>query len=109
MINSILFSYNFFVNIHSRYIQANSEKTVHNSPGIEDGYPDYPSKGFDTGASRDGSGIFGSSGYRILPGMGPSLLRTAAVTDLREIAAFSEGEVLALFGRRGRFCGKYNR
>jgi DNA polymerase-4 len=41
---------------------------------------------------------------RILPGMGPGLLRTAAVTGLREIgeiAALSEGEALALFGRRG--------
>jgi DNA polymerase-4 len=41
---------------------------------------------------------------RILPGMGPGLLRTAAVTGLREIgeiAALSEGEALALFGKRG--------
>jgi DNA polymerase-4 len=41
---------------------------------------------------------------RILPGMGPGLLRTAAVTGLREIgeiAALTEGEALALFGRRG--------
>jgi DNA polymerase-4 len=41
---------------------------------------------------------------RILPGMGPGLLRTAAVTGIREIgeiAALSEGEALALFGKRG--------
>ncbi|GHU13244.1 hypothetical protein FACS1894161_3020 [Spirochaetia bacterium] len=41
---------------------------------------------------------------RILPGMGPSLLRTAAVTGIRdigEIAALSEGAAVALFGRKG--------
>lgn len=40
----------------------------------------------------------------ILPGMGPGLLRTAAVTGLREIgeiAALTEGEAAALFGKRG--------
>jgi DNA polymerase-4 len=41
---------------------------------------------------------------RILPGMGPGLLRTAAVTGIREIgeiAALSESAALALFGRKG--------
>jgi DNA polymerase-4 len=41
---------------------------------------------------------------RILPGMGPGLLRTAAATGIKEIgeiAALSEGEALALFGRQG--------
>jgi DNA polymerase-4 len=41
---------------------------------------------------------------RILPGMGPGLLRTATVTGLREIgdiAALSEGEAAGLFGRQG--------
>ena len=41
---------------------------------------------------------------RILPGMGPGLLRTAAVTGIREIgeiAALSETEALALFGKQG--------
>ena len=41
---------------------------------------------------------------RILPGMGPLLLRTAAVTgisEIGEIARLSEAEVLALFGRKG--------
>jgi DNA polymerase-4 len=40
----------------------------------------------------------------ILPGMGPSLLRTAAVTGFREIgelAQLSDGEALTLFGKRG--------
>jgi DNA polymerase-4 len=40
----------------------------------------------------------------ILPGMGPSLLRTASVTGIREIgeiAALTEGAALALFGKRG--------
>ena len=41
---------------------------------------------------------------RILPGMGPGLLRTVAVTGIREIgevAALSAGEALALFGKQG--------
>jgi DNA polymerase-4 len=41
---------------------------------------------------------------RLLPGMGPSLLRTAEVTGFREIgelAALSDGEALSLFGKRG--------
>jgi len=41
---------------------------------------------------------------RILPGMGPGLLRTAEITDMREIgevAALSPMEALALFGRQG--------
>ena len=41
---------------------------------------------------------------RILPGMGPGLLRTAAVTGMREIgeiAALSVTQALALFGKRG--------
>jgi DNA polymerase-4 len=41
---------------------------------------------------------------RILPGMGPGLLRTAAVTGMREIgeiAALTVPEALALFGKRG--------
>ncbi|AEF82390.1 DNA polymerase Y family protein [Leadbettera azotonutricia] len=42
---------------------------------------------------------------RLLPGMGPGLLRTAAVTGLREIgelAALSDGEAVSLFGKHGR-------
>jgi DNA polymerase-4 len=42
---------------------------------------------------------------RLLPGIGPGLLRTAAVTGLREIgelAALSDGEALSLFGKNGR-------
>jgi DNA polymerase-4 len=42
---------------------------------------------------------------RLLPGMGPSLLRTAAVTGLREIgevAALSDGEAISLFGKYGQ-------
>jgi DNA polymerase-4 len=42
---------------------------------------------------------------RLLPGMGPGLLRTAAVTGLREIgeaAALTDEEALALFGKFGR-------
>jgi DNA polymerase-4 len=41
---------------------------------------------------------------RLLPGMGPSLLRTAEVTGFREIgelAALSDGETLSLFGKHG--------
>ena len=41
---------------------------------------------------------------RILPGMGPALLRTAAVTGIREIgevAALSANEAFALFGKQG--------
>jgi DNA polymerase-4 len=41
---------------------------------------------------------------RILPGMGPGLLRTAAVTGMREIgeiAALTVPEALAIFGKRG--------
>jgi DNA polymerase-4 len=41
---------------------------------------------------------------RILPGMGPKLLKTAAVTGIREIgeiAALSLTEVLSLFGKHG--------
>jgi DNA polymerase-4 len=41
---------------------------------------------------------------RLLPGMGPGLLRTAAVTGIREIgelAALSNSEALSLFGKRG--------
>jgi DNA polymerase-4 len=41
---------------------------------------------------------------RLLPGIGPALLRTAAVTGLREIgelADLSDGEALALFGKQG--------
>jgi DNA polymerase-4 len=41
---------------------------------------------------------------RILPGMGPGLLRTAAATGIREIgdiAALSEGEAAVLFGKQG--------
>jgi DNA polymerase-4 len=41
---------------------------------------------------------------RILPGMGPGLLRTAAITGIREIgevAALSVPEALALFGKQG--------
>jgi len=41
---------------------------------------------------------------RILPGMGPGLLRTAEITGIREIgevAALSVTEALALFGKRG--------
>jgi DNA polymerase-4 len=41
---------------------------------------------------------------RLLPGLGPSLLRTIAATGFREIgelAALGDGETLALFGRRG--------
>jgi DNA polymerase-4 len=41
---------------------------------------------------------------RLLPGLGPSLLRTLASTGFREIgelAVLGEGEALALFGRRG--------
>jgi DNA polymerase-4 len=41
---------------------------------------------------------------RILPGMGPGLLRTAAVTGIREIgelASLTESEALAIFGKRG--------
>jgi DNA polymerase-4 len=40
----------------------------------------------------------------LLPGMGPKLLRTAAITGFREIgdvAALSDGETLALFGKGG--------
>jgi DNA polymerase-4 len=40
----------------------------------------------------------------LLPGMGPGLLRTAAVTGFREIgelARLNDGEALALFGKRG--------
>jgi DNA polymerase-4 len=40
----------------------------------------------------------------LLPGMGPALLRTAAVTGFREIgelARLNDGEALALFGKRG--------
>jgi DNA polymerase-4 len=48
--------------------------------------------------------FFAHQDIRILPGMGPSLLRTAAVTGIREIgeiAALSEGAAVALFGKRG--------
>jgi DNA polymerase-4 len=41
---------------------------------------------------------------RLLPGLGPSLLRTVAATGFREIgelAVLGDGEVLALFGRWG--------
>jgi DNA polymerase-4 len=41
---------------------------------------------------------------RILPGMGPGLLRTAAVTgitEIGEIAGLSESAALALFGKKG--------
>ena len=41
---------------------------------------------------------------RILPGMGPKLLRTAAITGIREIgevAAMTVSEALALFGKQG--------
>jgi len=41
---------------------------------------------------------------RLLPGMGPGLLRTAAVTGIREIgeiAALSVNQVVSLFGKRG--------
>jgi len=41
---------------------------------------------------------------RILPGMGPGLLRTAAITGIREIgevAALSATEALAIFGKQG--------
>jgi DNA polymerase-4 len=41
---------------------------------------------------------------RLLPGLGPSLLRTLAATGFREIgelAVLGDGEALALFGRRG--------
>lgn len=40
----------------------------------------------------------------LLPGIGPALLRTAAVTGIREIgelADLKDGEVLALFGKQG--------
>jgi DNA polymerase-4 len=40
----------------------------------------------------------------LLPGMGPGLLRTAAVTGFREIgelARLNDGEALALFGKWG--------
>jgi len=40
----------------------------------------------------------------LLPGMGPKLMRTAAATGFREIgeiAALSDGEALALFGKKG--------
>ena len=40
----------------------------------------------------------------LLPGMGPLLLRTAAITGFREIgeiAALSAGEAMALFGKKG--------
>ena len=41
---------------------------------------------------------------RILPGMGPKLLRTAAITGIREIgevAALSVNEALSIFGKQG--------
>ncbi|MFP3041622.1 DNA polymerase [Treponema primitia] len=41
---------------------------------------------------------------RLLPGIGPALLRTAAVTGIREIgklAGLLDGEALALFGKQG--------
>jgi DNA polymerase-4 len=41
---------------------------------------------------------------RILPGMGPGLLRTAAITGIREIgevACLTESEAQAIFGKRG--------
>jgi DNA polymerase-4 len=41
---------------------------------------------------------------RLLPGMGPSLLRTAEVTGFREVgelATLSDSEALSLFGKRG--------
>ena len=41
---------------------------------------------------------------RILPGMGPGLLRTAAVTgifEIGELARLSDGEALAIFGGKG--------
>jgi DNA polymerase-4 len=41
---------------------------------------------------------------RLLPGMGPGLLRTAAVTgisEIGEIAALTEGAAISLFGKRG--------
>ena len=41
---------------------------------------------------------------RILPGMGPNLLRTAKITGIREIgelACLSDSEALALFGKKG--------
>jgi DNA polymerase-4 len=41
---------------------------------------------------------------RLLPGMGPSILRTIAVTGFREageLAVLSDGEAVALFGKRG--------
>jgi DNA polymerase-4 len=43
---------------------------------------------------------------RILPGMGPRLLRTAEITGIREIgevAALSVTEALAIFGKQGSF------
>jgi DNA polymerase-4 len=42
---------------------------------------------------------------RLLPGLGASLLRTMAVTGFREVgelAGLTDGEALALFGKRGR-------
>jgi DNA polymerase-4 len=43
---------------------------------------------------------------KILPGMGPSLLRTAAITGIREIgevAALSVSQAIAIFGKHGTY------
>ena len=48
--------------------------------------------------------FFTHQDIRILPGMGPGLLRVAAITGIREIgeiAALSASEVLSIFGKRG--------
>ncbi|MCL2006982.1 MAG: DNA polymerase [Treponema sp.] len=48
--------------------------------------------------------FFDHQDIRILPGMGPGLLRTATVTGIREIgeiARLSDSEVVALFGKKG--------
>jgi DNA polymerase-4 len=54
--------------------------------------------------SGDEGAFLAHQDIRLLPGMGPSLLRTIAVTGFREageLAALSDGEALALFGLRG--------
>jgi DNA polymerase-4 len=55
---------------------------------------------------RDGeeAAFLAHQDIRLLPGLGPSLLRTMAVTGFREVgelAGLTDGEALTLFGRRG--------
>jgi DNA polymerase-4 len=57
-------------------------------------------------AIRDGDEetFLARQNIRLLPGLGPSLLRTIAATGFREageLAALTDGEALALFGKQG--------